>query len=171
MVYAVYIASSESKRGQPVRQRFCRYHYNMRQASFAITDQVQRFSPTVLRSVTAHGKLCGHACMKDWFASIRFPNIGHLAGIVVYDAPTCIDLGVFIQIAINHDVRRHKIIISEGGGQLRVLSGKGVQVSKMFILSKVASFQPVIIPKLENCPPSRTQILQLRESLLKKLRR
>ena len=29
----------------------------------------------------------------------------------------------------------------------------------------------VIIPKLENCPPSRTQILQLRESLLKKLRR
>ena len=169
MIYAVYIAGSEGKGCKPVGHRFCCNHNNVRQVAFTIPNQVQSFCPAVLRPITAHRILCRNTCMKDWFASIGFPNIGHLADIIIDYALTCIDFGIFIQIPVNHNIRRNKIIVSERSGQLRILRSERVQVSKVLILSKIAGFQLVIVAKLENCPPSRPQILQLRKSLPEEL--
>ena len=169
MIYAVYIASSEGKRGQPVRHRFCCYHNNVRQVSFAITDQVQCFCPAVLRPIAAHGILCRNTCMKDGLSAVRFPDISHLADAIVNYAQACIDLIVFIQVTVYHNIRCNEIIISERSGQLRILGSKRVQVSEVLILSKITGFQLIIVTELKNCPSSGTQILKLRKSLPEEL--
>ena len=169
MIYTVNVTCSECKRSQPVRHRFCCYHNNVRQVSFAITDQVQCFCPAVLRPIAAHGILCRNACVKDGLSTVRFSDISHLADAIVNYAPASIDLAVFIQVPIDHNIRSNKIIVSECSGQLCILCSKCVQVSKVLILSKITGFQLIIVAELKNCPSSRSQILQLRKSLPEEL--
>jgi len=92
--------------------------------------------------------------MKNRFAAIGFSDICHFTDCVIYNFLFRIDSSIFIQVTINNNIRRNKIIVSKCCSQLSIFCSKCIQISKMFVLCKIACFQPVIISKLKNRPIS-----------------
>ncbi len=95
MINAVDVSSAKCKRGEAVDHRFGGYYYDVGQAAFAVSDQIQRLRSAVLSAITTHCEFCRNAGMEDRFPSVSFSNISHSGSCVVYHNEFGVDLLVF----------------------------------------------------------------------------